>query len=136
MKKPKWYNGYAFQNPKDMYSAEYLKTLDGKKDAKTIKAKNKKYQKHLKEHGWDITETWDLSSTISMFILPRLKAFKEDTISYPSELTYKKWIKILSKIIKAFEIYIEDDYDLNDKKKKQINTGLDLFRKYFFHLWS
>ena len=136
MKKPKNYYGYAFMDPEETYDTKYLNTKKGKKGLKKILKRNKKHQKHLKKYGWDKTETWNLDYSITMFILPRLKYFAKNIVSYPNDLTLKKWKKILNKMIYAFEEYSKDDWLGNKEKSKKINKGLDLFRKYFMDLWS
>lgn len=136
MKKPKNYHGYAFMDPEETYDTKYLNTKKGKKGLKKILKRNKKHQKHLKKYGWDKTETWNLDYSITMFILPRLKYFAKNIVSYPNDLTLKKWKKILNKMIYAFEEYSKDDWLGNKEKSKKINKGLDLFRKYFMDLWS
>jgi hypothetical protein len=139
MKKPKGYSGFAFDEPRNHYNEEYLKTKAGKKDIKKQKKRNKINQKHLKTHGWDYTETWNLDNTITMFVLPRLKAFSETLHGYPYSLTEKKWEKILKKMILAFELMAEgDNFGEEDYKKRQIdiNKGLKLFAKYYQGLWD
>jgi len=136
MKKPKNYHGYAFMDPEETYDTKYLNTKKGKKGLKKILKRNKKHQKHLKKYGWDKTETWNLDHSITMFILPRLKYFAKNIVSYPNDLTLKKWKKILNKMIYAFEKYSEDDWFGNKEESKKINDGLDLFREYFMSLWS
>lgn len=83
-------------------------------------------------------ELFNLDITIAEFILPRLIAFKNASDSYPGDLSRKKWEKILDKMIVAFEIISKDsDYFLlnNKKKIKQLEEGLDLFKKHIGCLW-
>lgn len=90
------------------------------------------YKEQRMSRGFDNSETWSLDSTISRFIEPRLKVFKELHAGYPGYLTEEKWEEILDKMIKAFE-YINND-DTFDHKE-EVDEGLDLFRKHFFDLW-
>ena len=94
------------------------------------------FKQQFKERGFDDTELWNLFHTIASFILPRLQAFKESSGGYPGNLTHEKWIKILTKMIKAFELIIRDDVVYNDSDSKAIDVGLDLFRDYFLSLWD
>lgn len=84
------------------------------------------------ERGFDESETWSLDSTISRFIEPRLKAFKEYNVGYPGGMTTEQWNEILDKMIKAFG-YINNDETFDHQD--EVSEGLDLFRKYFFDLW-
>lgn len=89
------------------------------------------YKTQRLERGFDDTECWNLDSTISQFIEPRLKVFKEQTAEYPANLSKEEWDKVLNKMLDAFH-YINND---PDNHTEEINEGLDLFRKYFFDLW-
>ena len=94
------------------------------------------YQKQRLERGFDNSETWSLDSTISQFIEPRLKVFKELKYGHPSDLTIDKWDKILDKMIQSFELINNDELKKDLKNREDIiDEGLDLFREYFFHLW-
>lgn len=88
------------------------------------------YKKQRLERGFDDTETWNLDSTISSFIVPRLRRFKEVNLCYPVELTEEEWDKILDKMITFFEHNKEVNLEENPCPE-----GFDLFHKYFFDLW-
>jgi hypothetical protein len=70
--------------------------------------------------GWNDSDCWNLQTTTSNFIIPRLKRLKEIVHGYPSMLIdneednyddgMKKWKEILDKIIYAFEV-VSKDYD-------------------------
>ena len=94
------------------------------------------WEQERRRRGFDNTELWNLDMTISRFILPRLKEFKDCTYGYPAKFkSHKEWDEILDKMIEAFELTSSDKswYDLD--KDKIIKEGLDLFREYFFALW-
>lgn len=102
--------------------------------------REKKFSKQRIKRGFDDSETWSLYTTISKFILPRLKRFKEINIAYPGNLTSEEWDNTLDKIIKAFEYlssekYWDDLWSRNDDTHKMIEKGLKLFAKYFEALW-
>jgi hypothetical protein len=82
-------------------------------------------------------ETWCLASTVSTFILPRLKRFKEITKLHPVSVTREEWEEILNKMILTFELIVRDDglHDWTKVEEKSVEEGLDLFRKWFFALW-
>ena len=92
-----------------------------------------------KRMGYDVSDTWALFLTISEFVLPRLRTFKELTLhSYPGRDevdTSEKWDEILDKMILAFESIIINEERGDWDNMQEIEEGLDLFRKYFFDLW-
>lgn len=101
-----------------------------------------RYAKQLKENGFSDTETWSLDSTISKFIIPRLKRFKEVSNGFPGDIdmTAEKWSIILDKIIFAFEFHlVADDWSNNkegfDVEYAKYEEGMQLFAKWFGHLW-
>lgn len=106
----------------------------------------KEYKEQRLTRGFDDSELWNLDSTIVGFILPRLKAFRDVGFGYPSSVeTMEEWTKILDKMIKGFEYYLDEKLG-EDKKlsakdnlinhNKIVEEGLDLFCKYFYNLWS
>lgn len=89
------------------------------------------WKKQRMERGFDDTELWNLDSTILSFTLPRLKEFREQTISYPTEFnTLEEWQKVLDKMIDGIEKKVLEDSVINCD-----NEGFDLFIKYFHCLW-
>ena len=107
------------------------------------KKRQEEYKKQREERGFDDTELWNLDVTFASFIVPRLKAFREKTISYPNEFNnINEWNKILDDMIEGFELWINHfDWDfLSDKNtvngnNKKVNDALELFSKYFRDLW-
>ena len=132
MKQPLNYFGYAFSNPKEDYNPKFLKTKKGQKEIKKEKKYNKKLRKDIKQNGFDKSECWNLDITIAKFILPRLKYFRETTISYPdNDKGMDGWHEILDKMIYSFDEILKDDSTDQDK----IQEGLELFAKYYVNLW-
>ena len=81
-------------------------------------------------------DTWNLDWAIAKFIHPRLVRFKEVTNCHPCLLSEQEWDDVLDKMIKAFELIITKDlWSISAEEEKQINDGLDLFRKWYFDLW-
>ena len=74
-----------------------------------------KWKSQRDERGFDDTELWNLDLTISNFILPRLKVFREQTDGFPSKFnTIEEWYKILDEIIEGLELYKDKfDWDMN-----------------------
>ena len=97
--------------------------------------KSEEYKKQRIERGFDDTETYSLDQTIAKFILPRLKRFKEVTVSHPTDMTFEEWMIILDKITESLEIISKDDFILSLEKEAKIKEGIDLFGKYFTKLW-
>ena len=84
-------------------------------------------------------ELWNLDINLAKYILPRLKRFKESVHSYPPNITFDEYIRIIDKMIWSFEFIIEDGtryipYEEDNFIKCQ--EGLDLFAKYFRDLWD
>ena len=98
-----------------------------------------KYYKQYKKNGFDDTETWNLDRSIALFILPRLKRFKEVTNGCPGYTTERKWKKTLDKMIFAFEFICDGGkwYSPESHKKdlKKYKEGFRLFYENFEHLW-
>lgn len=97
-------------------------------------------KKQLKKIGAYVNpkDTYSLDVTIAKFVLIRLKLYKKLTNGYPFKTTYEEWIESIDKMIKAFELIIDDRYfglDRDDKEVAVIEEGLDLFRKHYFDLW-
>lgn len=95
------------------------------------------FLKQFKENGFSDADTWSMDTSISQYIVPMLKRFKQLTNGYPQGETEKTWKKKIDIMIKGFTLIADgEQYCCNDKKKmKQMEDGLDLFRKHFFSLW-
>lgn len=95
--------------------------------------------------GYSDKDLWDLDSTLSYYILPRLIGFKKVNVnSYPAKFkSIEAWHKVLDKMIWSFQ-YITDGRFLDKeeslekmaKDSKKCQEGLDLFGKYFQDLWD
>lgn len=104
----------------------------------TLKSDDNRLDYFIEQHekdGFDNTEIWNLYITISKFILPRLKRFKEYNCSFPPSLEPEQWENILNKMINSFELICKDDSNTKEEFII-IDEGLDLFKKYFFDLWD
>ena len=94
------------------------------------------YREIQKETGVSPDETWNLDETIAMFVLPRLKMFRNDTIGYPCELkSIEEWHGILDRMIDSFGLMCEQKTSYEEDEQSRIEEGLDLFRKWFHALW-
>lgn len=106
------------------------------------KPKDKRYKKsveQLKTRGFSDEETYALYEVIAEFSLPRLKRFKVLNNGHPMDLTSDQWDEYLEKMIFSFEFVNEEWLELrqeefNDKYARH-KEGLELFGRYFEHLW-
>tara|TARA_Y100000034_G_scaffold137002_1_gene218238 strand:+ start:240 stop:587 length:348 start_codon:yes stop_codon:yes gene_type:complete len=113
-----------------------------------IDKKDKRYKKHKKfkkANGFSPCETWALDSTIARFIAPRLRYLAFKPYGYPMDFEYiEDWQEVLYKMVAAFDIIVDEErfYDFDCDKERAakdkiiMEEGLDLFRKYYFDLWS
>jgi hypothetical protein len=112
----------------------------------------KKYAKQIKTRGFSGEETWNLDLVIAEFILPRLIEFRKTQAGIPGcfmdknyeelskkeqklddKKSKKEWNDCVDKMIIAFDIITKGTVFSEGAK---VDEGLDLFRKYFFALWS
>ncbi len=102
-------------------------------------ARDEEFSKQRIERGFDASELWSLKDTITDFILPRLKAFADYPCGYPGCLDNENaWVKILNKMIRAFEIIKKDtEFGVNsDEEWEEWEDGMSLFHEYFNCLWT
>lgn len=93
------------------------------------------YKKQRIERGFDESELWSLDVTISKFISPRLKAFRDTAGGYPGDMTENEWIELLDKMILAFDLHAQCKVSYTEEENEKIEEGLKLFAEYFGHLW-
>lgn len=97
-------------------------------------------KKYLKQKGLYVSrsELWDLDYTITKWIIPRLKAFKKSSTTYPDidrklyfetgeikRITFEDWQNILEEIIIAFEQVNIDPMDIAIREKIVFKNKLD-----------
>jgi len=58
--------------------------------------------------------------------------YRKHSISHPANMTEKEWNEILDKIIWSFGFYPNEEPEFYELEQE----GIDLFAKYFKHLWS
>lgn len=81
-------------------------------------------------------ELWSLDHTLAKLLLPYLIAFRKmKKYGYPSQITSKEWNQILDKMIYSMKMIKEDDLN-SFKNQRKVQEGLDLFSKWFRHLWD
>lgn len=59
-------------------------------------------------HDYDV---WSMDQTLAHIIIPMLKKLKDQTHSYPSDLTEESWDAMLDEMIWAFEQKLDDGWE-------------------------
>jgi hypothetical protein len=96
-----------------------------------------KYFWQRRTRGWDDSQCWSLDYSLAKLIAPRLKRFKEVTVSFPHGLSCQEWNDILDQMIASFEYFgSEERWDSTDDESIKHQEGVDLFAKWYNHLWS
>ena len=90
------------------------------------------------KHDYPIDEVWVTYSTLAQLIVPRLQAFKAlDKHGYcPDFNDMREWNNAIQKMIDAFELMKYVGGVDTKEEERIVEEGLDLFRKYFRHLWD
>ena len=101
--------------------------------------KNKDQEKNWShKNDYPIEEVWNTDNTIAQLIVPRLQAFKAlDKHGYcPDFKGMREWNNAIQKMIDAFELMKYAGRVNTKEEERTMEEGLDLFRKYFRHLWD
>ena len=100
--------------------------------------------------GWDDSDTWSLDYPIAKFIRPRLERFRDLKCGHPCSMTEEEWDKIVDEMIFGFKWIIEDNsshafyvrgvfsqelFDIHYKQGDRAQAAMELFGKYYMHLW-
>lgn len=109
------------------------------------------------KQGYADCDLWDFYSYISTIMVNALKEFNEIRCGYPGCFTDKKWSKKLKEMREGFEFYKNvDDIETEafekfgdkrkagkllwlehvEKQRKIAEKKLNIFIKYFEHLWD
>ncbi len=99
--------------------------------------------------GFDERDLWSLDYAIIKFIYPRLKFFRErycggvpshptelDAQGFPRRMTPEEWEGILDEMLEGLQLVKEDTYPLIGEDHKKLVHSLDVFHRWFFHLWN
>lgn len=114
--------------------------------------KSLKWRRQKRRRGWSDLELWNLDDTVSKWLVPRLKAFRANTIGYPPDIEFTDWQIEIGEMIFGFEFDGPEWYEKNvfpikdpDEREKKLNEykerckraedGRILFAKRFEHLW-
>lgn len=92
-----------------------------------------------------LDKVYSVYETLVVFFAPRFRLFVErveDCGATPDGLEWVEWHNILKKIRSAFDLMERETYKLGvspeaftKEELAQINEGLALLAKWFFHLW-
>lgn len=92
----------------------------------------------LLERGFSDIDLYDLHSTFTDFILPRLIAFKQSNrFGTPTGLREEEWENILDSMIRAFKLLrLGEEISLTEEQRQDIKDGLYYFSEWYEHLWD
>ena len=87
-----------------------------------------------------ITDTQDIYSldvTLAKIICLLLEDFRATMGGGPADMTYTEWVGTIDQMIQSFTVIAEGGMWSIDNpvEIEQVQVGLDLFSKYFTHLW-
>ncbi len=88
---------------------------------------------------------YETRTEIATFALPLLKEFRRNYCGYPRKLyddadgdtavASAQWANILGDMEDAMKILV-DDHVLDEHQEKELQRKLELFGKWFYHLWD
>jgi len=84
--------------------------------------------------GYDDAAWWSLDIYLAKIAAPILKRMADGCPGYPPDLTPEEWSAILRKMQRSMELIIESDMD--SVAEAETKEGLELFAKWFRHLWT
>ena len=97
------------------------------------------FTSQMLHHGFCEAELWSLNATITDFVLPRLRKFRQwfGGRSRPSDdMTQAEWCRDLDRMIKAFELMRTWEWPFRPNEVRKVSRGLDLFHKHYHSLWD
>jgi hypothetical protein len=92
------------------------------------------WTKQREERGFDDTEIWSLDTTFANFAIPRLQELMK-VGGYPGCMTAEEWAATLQKMIDGFEKVEKWVPNYLPEDEAAIREGLEVFAKYYLHLW-
>lgn len=99
--------------------------------------------------GIDYQDCWNMDLRLAGMICTNLQAFLQAVkagpqgypgdlhIEYGSERGYNEWLKIIRKMIYAFDQYVVTKWqsEKDPEVEARMKEGMELFIKYFNYLW-
>ena len=97
---------------------------------------SEKYKLQRIERGFDDSETWDLGTTFSKFMIPRLERYLEYSSKFI--IIEDDFMKDINDILIALKLIIrEDSIQIFTKTEKlQVKIGLQCLTDNFMNLWN
>lgn len=113
-----------------------------------------KYWIYRFKHGFFPCDAWNLDHEFALWILPRLKYFKDHHCGYPGRFCfdaegndirgegdpgYEKFNKIIDEMIEGFEFKLQEwdiETFMDQARQEKINTAFELFGEYAQDLWD
>lgn len=89
--------------------------------------------------GYARWQAYDIKSWFAINITHLLHDMILDLHGHPCEMEYEEWKNILNDMYRYFKNSLnKDETDLDDSKfsRENLKCGLELFVKYFDHLWD
>ena len=115
------------------------KVISGMHEIKDFRPKRAiKFLKQRIKRGFDDSELWSLDSTLTKFLLPRIKAFKDMTMSHPGTVTEEEWYEILDDIIYSLESFKNECefWETEKLDRERYDRGFRYLGEYYRDLWS
>lgn len=82
-------------------------------------------------------DLYNMYNTFAIVIAPCLRQFREERAGYPSAITSEEWEAILDELVWTFDKLIEDDTGIiSSEDEKRVQAGMELFGKWYRHLWQ
>jgi hypothetical protein len=93
------------------------------------------YKQQRIERGFDDSETWSLTDTISNFIIPRLERYIEIVDNKIGRSNIEK--QNLQTVLEAFKLIVREKGSRiwSDDETRLVERGLKIFPKIFLQLW-
>lgn len=113
----------------------------------------------------DKYDTWSMDGTLALIMLPMLKQLRDTKHGSPCDMLgfqqtsnsaqhcfdfyaegddladqagHQQWVDIIDQMIWSFEQIVDDNYYINFDRQyhQKIQTGLELFGRYYLNLWD
>ena len=78
-----------------------------------------------------------MDGTFARMIVPRLERFNDLKVCHPVDLTMEEWTTIIDEMIAGFKFYASEDarFEAVGDEFDRAQVGIDLFAKWYPHLW-
>ena len=97
------------------------------------------YDERLKElEEFNELDIYSLRDSVAHFLAPRLRYMADTLTGTPHELEPEEWRAILNKMADAFELaeHWDEIQVVNYENELRIQEGLQLFARWYMHLWT